>query len=67
MGSAPPTTAMETPEVLSQDKINEYAKIGKQGMEVSAWRDQILKDNEDVILKFTKLYQNINQVNKDLQ
>ncbi|KAH9317140.1 hypothetical protein KI387_018909, partial [Taxus chinensis] len=30
MGSAPHTTPTETPEVLSQDKINEYAKIGEQ-------------------------------------
>ncbi|KAH9304455.1 hypothetical protein KI387_008859, partial [Taxus chinensis] len=27
MGSAPPTTAAETPEPLSQDKIDEYGKI----------------------------------------
>ncbi|KAH9297033.1 hypothetical protein KI387_028715, partial [Taxus chinensis] len=27
MGSAPPTTTAETPELLSQDKINEYSKI----------------------------------------
>ncbi|KAH9326620.1 hypothetical protein KI387_006798, partial [Taxus chinensis] len=67
MGSSPPPTATETPEVLSQDKINEYAKIGEQGMAVSTWRDQILKDNKDVIVKFTELYQNINQVKKDLQ
>ncbi|KAH9331916.1 hypothetical protein KI387_004024, partial [Taxus chinensis] len=47
MGSAPPTTAAaETPELLSQDKINEYSKIGEQGMAVSAWRSQILKDSE---------------------
>ncbi|KAH9331973.1 hypothetical protein KI387_004081, partial [Taxus chinensis] len=44
MGSAPPTTAAETPEPLSQDKINEYAKIGEQGMAVSTWRSQILKE-----------------------
>ncbi|KAH9302749.1 hypothetical protein KI387_014332, partial [Taxus chinensis] len=30
MGSAPPTTAAETSELLSQEKINEYAKIGEQ-------------------------------------
>ncbi|KAH9318408.1 hypothetical protein KI387_020177, partial [Taxus chinensis] len=47
MGSAPPTTATKTPKVLSQDKINEYAKIGEQGMVVSTWRDQILKDSEE--------------------
>ncbi|KAH9323483.1 hypothetical protein KI387_018122, partial [Taxus chinensis] len=67
MGSAPPTTTAETPEPLSQDKINEYAKISEQGMAVSAWRDQILKESEGVIVKFTKLYQNINQANKALQ
>ncbi|KAH9319237.1 hypothetical protein KI387_021006, partial [Taxus chinensis] len=32
MGSALPTTTVKTPEPLSQDKINEYAKIGEQGM-----------------------------------
>ncbi|KAH9294998.1 hypothetical protein KI387_038586, partial [Taxus chinensis] len=67
MGSAPPTTATETPEPLSQDKINEYTKIGEQGMAVSTWRDQILKESEGVIVKFTELYQNINQANKALQ
>ncbi|KAH9295877.1 hypothetical protein KI387_039465, partial [Taxus chinensis] len=67
MGSAPPTTATETPEALSQDKINEYTKIGEQGMAVSTWRDQILKDSEEVIVKFTELYQNIGRVNKELQ
>ncbi|KAH9303235.1 hypothetical protein KI387_014818, partial [Taxus chinensis] len=67
MGSAPPTTAAETPEPLSQDKINEYAKIGEQGMAVSAWRSQILKDSERVIAKFTDLYLNINKANKELQ
>ncbi|KAH9316252.1 hypothetical protein KI387_024879, partial [Taxus chinensis] len=49
MGSAPPTTAAETSELLSQEKINEYSKIGEQGMAVSAWRSQILKDSERVI------------------
>ncbi|KAH9320377.1 hypothetical protein KI387_043973 [Taxus chinensis] len=29
MGSAPPTTATETPKPLSQDRINEYTKIGE--------------------------------------
>ncbi|KAH9295829.1 hypothetical protein KI387_039417, partial [Taxus chinensis] len=67
MGSAPPTTAAETPEPLSQDKINEYAKIGEQGMAVSAWRDQILKESEGVIVRFTELYQNIDRGNKALQ
>ncbi|KAH9331754.1 hypothetical protein KI387_003862, partial [Taxus chinensis] len=67
MGSAPPTTATETPEPLSQDKINEYAKIGEQGMAVSSWRSQILKESEGVIAKFTGLYQNINQMNRELQ
>ncbi|KAH9320796.1 hypothetical protein KI387_015435, partial [Taxus chinensis] len=67
MGSAPPTTAAETPEALSQEKINEYAKIGEQGMAVSTWRDQILKDSEEVIVKFMELYQNIGQANKELQ
>ncbi|KAH9302230.1 hypothetical protein KI387_013813, partial [Taxus chinensis] len=33
----------------------------------SSWRDQILKDSEEVIVKFIELYQNINQVNKYLQ
>ncbi|KAH9320163.1 hypothetical protein KI387_021932, partial [Taxus chinensis] len=32
MGNAPPTTATETPEDLNQEKINEYDKIGEQGM-----------------------------------
>ncbi|KAH9318062.1 hypothetical protein KI387_019831, partial [Taxus chinensis] len=27
MGNAPPMTASDPPEVLSQEKINEYAKI----------------------------------------
>ncbi|KAH9287445.1 hypothetical protein KI387_031562, partial [Taxus chinensis] len=36
-------------------------------MAVSTGRDQILKDSEEVIFKFTELYQNISQVNKDLQ
>ncbi|KAH9315580.1 hypothetical protein KI387_024207, partial [Taxus chinensis] len=47
MGSAPPTTATETLEVLIQDKIKKYAKIGEQGMAVSTWRNQILKDSEE--------------------
>ncbi|KAH9297239.1 hypothetical protein KI387_028921, partial [Taxus chinensis] len=67
MGSAPPTAAAETPESLSQDKINEYAKIGEKGMEVSTWRSQILKESEGVIANFTVLYQNINQSNRELQ
>ncbi|KAH9319984.1 hypothetical protein KI387_021753, partial [Taxus chinensis] len=67
MGSAPSTTTTETPEPLSQDKINEYTKIGEQGMAVSTWRDQILKESEGVIVKFTELYHNINHVNKALQ
>ncbi|KAH9323115.1 hypothetical protein KI387_017754, partial [Taxus chinensis] len=67
MGSAPPTTAAETPEPLSQDKINEYAKIGEQGMAVFPWRSQILKESEGVIAKFTDLYQNINRTNRELQ
>ncbi|KAH9299867.1 hypothetical protein KI387_044090 [Taxus chinensis] len=29
MGSAPPATAAKTSELLIQDKINEYAKIGE--------------------------------------
>ena len=66
MGSAPPTTANETPKALSQEKINEYAKIGEQGMAISSWIDQILKDSEEVIVKFTELYQNIGQANKEL-
>ncbi|KAH9331679.1 hypothetical protein KI387_003787, partial [Taxus chinensis] len=67
IGSAPPTTAAETPEPLSQDDINEYAKIGGQGMAVSTWRSQILKESEGVIAKFTRLYQNINRMNRELQ
>ncbi|KAH9311139.1 hypothetical protein KI387_026174, partial [Taxus chinensis] len=67
MHSAPPTTATENPEPLSQDKINEYTNISEQGMEVSTWRSQILKEIEGVIAKFTGLYQNINRVNKELQ
>ncbi|KAH9294191.1 hypothetical protein KI387_040604 [Taxus chinensis] len=67
MGSAPPTTAAETSELLSQEKINEYAKIGEQGMAVSAWRSQILKDSEKVIAEFSDLYLNISKVNKELQ
>ncbi|KAH9289167.1 hypothetical protein KI387_033284, partial [Taxus chinensis] len=59
MGSAPPTTAAETSELLSQEKINEYAKIGEQGMGVSTWRSQILKDIEKVIAEFFDLYLNI--------
>ncbi|KAH9297266.1 hypothetical protein KI387_028948, partial [Taxus chinensis] len=61
MGSAPPTTAAETSELLSQEKINEYAKIGEQGMAVSAWRSQILKDSEKVIAEFSDLYLNISK------
>ncbi|KAH9299392.1 hypothetical protein KI387_031074, partial [Taxus chinensis] len=61
MGSAPPTTATETSELLSQEKINEYAKIGEQGMAVSAWRSQILKDSEKVIAEFSNLYLSINK------
>ncbi|KAH9304051.1 hypothetical protein KI387_008455, partial [Taxus chinensis] len=53
MGSAPPTTTAETPEPMSQGKINEYANICKQGMAVSTWRSQILKDSEQVIAMFT--------------
>ncbi|KAH9310035.1 hypothetical protein KI387_037946, partial [Taxus chinensis] len=30
MGSAPPVAATKTPEALSQEKINEYSKIGEQ-------------------------------------
>ncbi|KAH9323731.1 hypothetical protein KI387_018370, partial [Taxus chinensis] len=30
VGSAPPVAATETPEALSQEKINDYAKIGEQ-------------------------------------
>ncbi|KAH9287476.1 hypothetical protein KI387_031593, partial [Taxus chinensis] len=67
MGSAPPTTTAETPDPLSQNKINEYAKIGEQGMAVSTWRNQILKESEGVIAKFTRLYQNINWVNREFQ
>ncbi|KAH9313599.1 hypothetical protein KI387_022226, partial [Taxus chinensis] len=67
MGNAPPIAATETPEALSQEKINEYAKIGEQGVAVSSWREQILKDSEEVITKFTELYQNIDQANKELQ
>ncbi|KAH9327511.1 hypothetical protein KI387_007689, partial [Taxus chinensis] len=59
MGSAPPTTTAETSELLSQEKINEYANIGEQGMAVSAWRNQILKDSEKVIAEFSDLYLNI--------
>ncbi|KAH9331193.1 hypothetical protein KI387_003301, partial [Taxus chinensis] len=53
MGSVPPTTAAETSVLLTQEKMNEYAKIGEQGMAVSAWRSQILKDSEKVIAKFS--------------
>ncbi|KAH9314117.1 hypothetical protein KI387_022744, partial [Taxus chinensis] len=67
MGNAPPMTVADPPKVLSQEKINEYAKIGEQGVAVSTWREQILKDSEEVITKFTELYQNIDQVNKELQ
>ncbi|KAH9315900.1 hypothetical protein KI387_024527, partial [Taxus chinensis] len=67
MGSAPPTTAAETPELLSQEKINEYSKIGEQGMAVSAWRSQILKDSERVIAEYISLYLNIEKANKELQ
>ncbi|KAH9316744.1 hypothetical protein KI387_043982 [Taxus chinensis] len=67
MGSAPPTTTAETPEPLSQDKINEYTKIVEQGIAVSAWRSQILKDSKRVIAKFSNLYLNINKANKELQ
>ncbi|KAH9287646.1 hypothetical protein KI387_031763, partial [Taxus chinensis] len=67
MGSAPPTTAAETPELLSQEKINEYSKIGEQGMAVSAWRSQILKDSEKVIAEYISLYLNIEKANKELQ
>ncbi|KAH9317221.1 hypothetical protein KI387_018990, partial [Taxus chinensis] len=52
MGSAPPMTATETSELLSQEKINEYLKIDEQGMAVSAWRNQILKDSERVIAEY---------------
>ncbi|KAH9289466.1 hypothetical protein KI387_033583, partial [Taxus chinensis] len=64
MGSAPPTTSAETPEPLSHENINEYAKIDEQGMAVSTWRSQILKEIEGVIAKFTDVYQNINQTNR---
>ncbi|KAH9323585.1 hypothetical protein KI387_018224, partial [Taxus chinensis] len=61
MGRAPPTTAAETFELLSQEKINDYAKIGEQGMVVSTWRSQILKDSEKVIVEFSDLYLNISK------
>ncbi|KAH9294568.1 hypothetical protein KI387_038156, partial [Taxus chinensis] len=67
MGSAPPTTTAETSELLSHEKINEYSKIGEQGMAVSAWRSQILKDSERVITEFVNLYLNIGKTNKELQ
>ncbi|KAH9311141.1 hypothetical protein KI387_026176, partial [Taxus chinensis] len=67
MGSAPPTTATKTPKPLSQEKINEYAKIGEQGMAISDWRSQILKESEGFITKFTDLYHNINRTNRELQ
>ncbi|KAH9299529.1 hypothetical protein KI387_031211, partial [Taxus chinensis] len=50
MGSAPPTTTRR--DFLSfsaRRKINEYSKIGEQGMAISAWRSEILKDSERVI------------------
>ncbi|KAH9319979.1 hypothetical protein KI387_021748, partial [Taxus chinensis] len=47
MGSTPPTTATKTHKTLSQEKINEYAKIGEQGMAISTLRDQILKYSEE--------------------
>ncbi|KAH9316067.1 hypothetical protein KI387_024694, partial [Taxus chinensis] len=64
---APLATATKTPKALSQEKINEYAKIGEKGMAVSSRRDQILKNSEEVIMKFMELYQNIYQANKELQ
>lgn len=36
-------------------------------MAVSSWREQILKDSEEVITKFTELYRNIDQANNELQ
>ncbi|KAH9296356.1 hypothetical protein KI387_039944, partial [Taxus chinensis] len=67
MGNAPPIAATETPEVLSQEKINEYTKIGEQGAAVSSWREKILRDSEEVITKFTGLYQSIDKANNELQ
>ncbi|KAH9294435.1 hypothetical protein KI387_040359, partial [Taxus chinensis] len=46
MGSAPPTTAAETPELLSQEKINDIQRSASKVWLFSAWRSQILKDSE---------------------
>ncbi|KAH9321163.1 hypothetical protein KI387_015802, partial [Taxus chinensis] len=67
MGNTPPMTTAEPPEVLSQDKINEYSKIGEQGATMSPWIEGVLKDSEEIIMKFTRLYQSIDQANKELQ
>ncbi|KAH9300832.1 hypothetical protein KI387_012415, partial [Taxus chinensis] len=67
MGNAPPVTTTEPIQVHSQEKMNEYVKIGEQGTTVSSWIERILRDNEEIIGKFTLLYQEITQANKEIQ
>ncbi|KAH9318867.1 hypothetical protein KI387_020636, partial [Taxus chinensis] len=67
MGNAPPVTTAKPIQVLCHDKINEYAKIGEQGIVVSSWIEWILRDGQEMIGKFTMLYQDIIQANKELQ
>ncbi|KAH9298492.1 hypothetical protein KI387_030174, partial [Taxus chinensis] len=67
MGNAPPVTAAEPIQVPSQEKMNEYIKIGEQGTTISSWIERLLRDGKEVLRKFTLLYQDIIQASKELQ